>query len=107
MLTPKTAARPEDPNMSESQANDALEGFRNQQIVLDLASPYVVIGTLIGEDQRYLVLDDADMHDLRDSNTTRELYVLDVHRHGLGANRRRVLVSRSDVVGISRLDDVI
>ena len=47
------------------------------------------------------------MHDLRDSSTTRELYVLDIRRHGLGPNRRRVLISRTDVVGISLLDDVV
>jgi hypothetical protein len=86
---------------------DALAGYRSQVVVLDLASPYVVVGTLVDEDHRYLILDDADMHDLRDSNTTRELYVLDVRRHGLGPNRRRVLVNRADVVGVSRLDDVV
>ncbi len=93
--------------MSQSPAPDALAGYSGRIVVLDLASPYVVIGTLVAEDHRYLVLDDADMHDLRDSSTTRELYVLDTRRHGVGTNRRRVLVSRSDVVGVSLLDDVV
>jgi hypothetical protein len=93
--------------MSASSPADALAAYRGQIVVLDLASPYVVIGTLIDEDHRYVVLDDADVHDLRDSSTTRELYVLDVRRHGLGPNRRRVLINRSDVVGISLLDNVV
>lgn len=93
--------------MSKVTSNDALQALRDQVVVLDLASPYVVVGTLVGEDDRYLVLEDADMHDLRDSSTTRELYVIDVRRHGLGPNRRRVLVSRSDVVGVSLLEDVV
>jgi hypothetical protein len=76
-------------------------------VVIDLASPYVAIGTLADEDHRYLVLDDADMHDLRDSSTTRELYVIDTRRHGIGTNRRRVLVNRSEVVGVSLLEDVV
>ncbi|MBL8850338.1 MAG: hypothetical protein JNG89_11725 [Planctomycetaceae bacterium] len=90
-----------------SPSTDALKTLHGQVVVLDLASPFVVVGTLSGEDHRYLVLDDADMHDLRDSSTTRELYVLDTRRHGVGANRRRVLVNRSDIVGVSLLDDVV
>jgi hypothetical protein len=93
--------------MSATPPLDALNAYRNQVVVLDLASPYVVVGTLIDEDHRYVVLDDADMHDLRDSSTTRELYVLDIRRHGLGPNRRRVIISRTDIVGISLLDDVV
>jgi len=93
--------------MSAALPADALAAFRNQVVVLDLASPFVAIGTLADEDHRYLILEEADMHDLRDSSTTRELYVLDVRRHGLGPNRRRVIISRTDVVGISLLDEVV
>ena len=93
--------------MQPSPATDALAGYFGQIVVLDLASPYVVVGTLVAEDDRYLVLEDADMHDLRDSSTTRELYVLDTRRHGIGSNRRRVLVSRADVIGASLLEDVV
>jgi hypothetical protein len=93
--------------MSAALPTDALAAYRNQVVVLDLASPFVTVGTLVDEDHRYLILDEADMHDLRDSSTTRELYVLDIRRHGLGPNRRRVIISRTDVVGISLLDDVV
>jgi hypothetical protein len=93
--------------MPTALPTDALAACRDRVVVLDLASPYVVIGTFVGEDHRYLILDEADMHDLRDSSTTREVYVLDTHRHGLGPNRRRLLISRSDVVGVSLLDDVV
>jgi hypothetical protein len=93
--------------MSAAASTDALAAYRDQVVVLDLASPYVAIGTFVDEDHRYLVLDEADLHDMRDSSTTRELYVLDVCRHGLGPNRRRVIVSRSDVVSVSLLEDVV
>jgi len=78
-----------------------------QQVVLDLAAPFVAIGTLVGADARYLILEEADMHDLRDSSTTRELYVLDCRRHGVGVNRHRVLIPREQIVSISRLADVV
>ena len=93
--------------MTDSPPDDALQAFFGRQVVLDLASQYVSIGTLAGADHRYLILEEADVHDLRDSTTTRELYVLDCKRHGIGANRRRVLVRRDEVVSLSALDDVV
>ena len=88
-------------------AASALEAFCGCPVVLDLASPYVILGTYAGSDAQHYILEDADVHDLRDTTTTRDLYVLDAKRHGVSANRRRVLVRCEGVVGISRLDDVL
>ena len=79
----------------------------NRQVVLDASSPFVYAGTLVGEDERYLVLEEADVHDLRDTATTRELYVVQLKRLGINANRRRVLVRRDEVVSLAALDDVL
>lgn len=76
-------------------------------VVLDLASPYVYLGRLIQRQGDFLVLQDADAHDLRDTETTREKYVLACRGHGISANRRWVWVSLREVVGVSRLDDVM
>lgn len=92
---------------AESVSDDAvIDQLRGSVVVLDLATPYVCVGTLTGSDHRYLILEEADMHDLRDSSTTRELYVLDCKRHGVGANRHRIYVRREQVVSLSRLEDV-
>ena len=47
------------------------------------------------------------VHDLRDTKTTRELYVLDSRRYGIRSNRDRVLVRLDEVVSQSALTDVI
>jgi hypothetical protein len=78
-----------------------------QVVVLDLASPWVYVGRLAEEHAEYLVLEDADAHDLRDTSTSRDKYVLDCRQHGVTPNRRRVWINRRDLVGISRLDDVL
>ncbi len=78
-----------------------------QPVVLDVTSPYVYVGTLSEVDHKYLILTDADVHDLRDTTTTRELYVLDSKRHGLSVNRKRVYVNRHEIVSLSALSDVI
>ncbi|MCA8996137.1 MAG: hypothetical protein KDA80_04110 [Planctomycetaceae bacterium] len=86
--------------------NAMMSLFREEIVVLDMASPYVILGKLTGEDGSYFVLEEADVHDLRDSSTTREQYVLDSRRHGIGINRKRVFVAKADVVSLSALSDV-
>jgi hypothetical protein len=96
---------PESRTMSDSSA--ALEALIGCEVVLDLASPFVVLGRLAAADHRYLILADADVHDLRDTATTREIYVLKSRRHGISANRQRVLVRRDEIVSLSALEDVL
>ncbi|HEY1064978.1 MAG TPA: hypothetical protein VGE52_02670 [Pirellulales bacterium] len=81
--------------------------FLNRNVVLDMASTYVYVGRLVGERGGYLLLAEADAHDLRDSNTSREMYVLDCRRHGVRPNRQQVYVDLRHVVGVSALEDVV
>ncbi len=84
-----------------------LEEFIGQDVVIDLRSPYVCLGTLRRLDEHYLELGDADLHDLRDTDTNREYYVVSARRTGIKRNRKRLLLVRAEVVAISRLRDVI
>ena len=87
---------------------DALfQEYVGREVILDVSSPYVYVGTFKGCLPHCVVLEDADVHDLRDTSTTRELYVLDAKRHGVNHNRKRVLVRLDEIVSISALEDVI
>ena len=77
-----------------------------QRVVIDLKSTYVCLGSLAGLDEQFLDLRDADLHDLRDSAATREVYVHDSVRHGIRRNRSRVLLRRDEIVAITRFADV-
>lgn len=90
----------------ESDSASLLTGLLNQQVVIDLQSPYVCIGRLVGWDQAFLAVEDADLHDFRDSQATREIYVYDSARLGVRRNRARALVSRAEIVAVTRLADV-
>lgn len=90
--------------MASDQALDALVG---REVVLDVSSQYVYVGKLAGVDAKYIVLEQADVHDLRDTTTTRENYIVDSRRLGVRTNRERVLVRLEEIVSISALDDVI
>ena len=84
-----------------------LDEFVGQKVVIDLRSTYVCLGTLVRVDDSCLELRNADLHDLRDTDTTREKYVAASKATGIKRNRKRVLVVRGDVVAIARLDDVV
>ena len=84
-----------------------MDEFLDQKVVLDFRSEFVCLGTLRKVDEHFLELRNADMHDLRDTETSRENYVAASVATGIKRNRKRLLVSRADVVAISRLDDVV
>lgn len=84
-----------------------IEEFLNRRVVIDLRGEFVCLGTLQSIDEHFLDLRNADMHDLRDSDSTRENYVAASLATGIKRNRRRVLVVRAEIVAISLLDDVV
>ena len=84
-----------------------LEEYRDQKVVVDLSSTFVCLGKLTRFDEHFLELKNADMHDLRDTETTRENYVAASVSTGIKRNRKRVLIRRDQMVAISLLDDVV
>jgi hypothetical protein len=78
-----------------------------EMVVLDTNSPYIILGRLEREVVNWLVLTEVDVHDLRDTPTTREKYILDSRVHGIRANRKQAWVRLQEVVAVSRLSDVI
>ena len=52
-----------------------LQEYVGQAVVIDLRSPFVCLGTLKSVDETWLELRNADLHDLRDTQTSRENYV--------------------------------
>jgi hypothetical protein len=84
-----------------------LNDLIGEVVVVDLSPPYVCLGTLVGCDRLWLELRDADLHDFRDNPATREIYVYDSKRLGIRRNRGRIMVSRADVVAVTRFDDIL
>jgi hypothetical protein len=84
-----------------------MEELLSHKVVVDLKSTFVCLGTLQQMDDQFLELRNADLHDLRDTETTRELYVADSKATGIKRNRKRLWVVRADIVAIGRLDDVV
>lgn len=88
-----------------SAAEDCLERMIGEMVIVDMESPYVCLGRLEQVHERYIVVADADLHDMRDSDTTRENYIAESIATGIKRNRRRVVILRNQVVAIARLED--
>ncbi len=84
-----------------------LEEFLDQKVVIDCRSEFVCLGTLRKVGDHFLELRNADLHDLRDTDTSRENYVAASVATGIKRNRKRLLLSRAEVVAIAKLDDVV
>jgi hypothetical protein len=84
-----------------------LDEFKGQKVVIDLRSTFVCLGTLSQFDEHFLELKNADLHDLRDTQSTREIYVAESVATGIKRNRKRVLISRPEIVAVSLLEDVV
>ena len=82
-----------------------LEEYRDQKVVVDLSSTFVCLGKLTRFDEHFLELKYADVHDLRDTDTTREIYIADSVATGIKRIRKRVLSRRDQLVAISLLVD--
>jgi hypothetical protein len=84
-----------------------LEELLGEKVVVDLRSPFVCLGVLHRIDEHHLELRHADLHDLRDTDTNREVYVAESVSTGIKRNRKRVLLVRAEVVAVARLEDVV
>ena len=84
-----------------------LEEMIGQKVVVDLRSQFVCLGTLVRVDEHCVEMRNADLHDLRDTDTTRENYVAASCATGIKRNRKRLLLVRADMVAVSRLEDVV
>jgi small nuclear ribonucleoprotein (snRNP)-like protein len=86
---------------------EELQQFLKKKILLDTRSSWVYIGTLEAITSHCAVLAEVDVHDSRDSHTTKEVYALESKVTGIKANRQKVYVNLEYVISFSALDDVI
>jgi hypothetical protein len=76
-------------------------------VVLDTRGPLLYIGTLTATGPCFYTLTDADVHDLSDSSTSKEVYIMEAAKHGVRKNRESVFVRRHEIVSLSSLESVV
>lgn len=88
-------------------SSDWLEQFSDQKVAVDLDSGHLLIGHLLSFDLNHLLFIEADLHDCKNANSSKEIYLLEAGRYGINVNRRKVAVPRSRMLAISRLEDTV
>ncbi len=85
---------------------DLLQRFVGKQVVADLGENYLIVGTLDHFSNEHVSFADADLHDHREGNSTKEIYILETVKFGVRVNRQRVDIPRRQLVAISLLSDI-
>jgi hypothetical protein len=83
------------------------QSLAGQDVVIDTDSSYVFVGKLESATDRFVSLSNVDVHDMRDSHVTKEVYTLDTLKHGIRHNRKLTHIRLERIVCVSRLDDVV
>jgi hypothetical protein len=78
-----------------------------QLVVVDTDSPIIYLGRLQEIADEFYILEEADVHNLGDTPTTRDKYILDSRQLGIRVNRRRTQIRKCRVVGLSSFEDVL
>ncbi len=89
-----------------ASSETALESLLNQEVVVDVTGPFLYIGILQDFDQASISLVDADVHNLRDTNTGTEQYLIETKKHGIRVNRHKVVVMKRVIMSVSPLEAV-
>ncbi|HVR85618.1 MAG TPA: hypothetical protein VMU54_14975 [Planctomycetota bacterium] len=83
------------------------ETLLGKVVVVDTDSRFVYLGLLDRVEIEFLVMKDVDVHDRRESPSTKEQYVMDSKKFGVKPNRKEVNVRKTQVVSVSKLDDIV
>jgi hypothetical protein len=86
--------------------NHWLQPYIGKAVVADLDEFYLVIGTLSAVGTDHLEFRDADLHDHREANSTKEVYALESRKIGIRVNRTQVAVPLRRLVAISLLEEI-
>lgn len=83
------------------------EGLVGQDVVIDTDSSFIYVGRLEGVDRDFVAMSTVDVHDMKDSKATKEVYAMEAVKYGVRANRKLTYVARRRVLSVSLLEDVV
>jgi hypothetical protein len=85
---------------------DWLEPYVGAVVICDLDEFFLVIGRLEAVGADHLTFTEADLHDHREANSTKDVYAIESRTIGVRVNRHRLCIPRARLVAISRLDEI-
>ena len=92
--------------MNDQASQDWLDAYLDQLVCADLKDGFVIYGTLESHDALSVMFRDADFHDPREANCSKEVYAIETKQIGVRANRKQCRVPKSNLIAISLLSDL-
>ena len=83
-----------------------MKKFLGKEVVVDTDTRWLYVGTLKKIGKTFLTLQDVDAHDLTETSSTRDEHLANIKNNGLIVNRKKVVVNREKLVGLSLLENV-
>ena len=87
--------------------SDFLDQYLDQIVVCDLRESYLIVGRLSAYSAGHLHFTAADLHDHREANSTKDVYLIETKRYGIRQNRAKVDIPRDMLIAICRLEDIV
>ena len=84
----------------------SIEYFLDKIVVVDTDTHWLYVGTLKKIEKEFLILENVDAHNMTESRSTRDEYLVAMKTNGLVINRKQVAVMRGKVVGLSLFGDI-
>ena len=78
-----------------------------EDVVIDTDCSMTYIGRLVEWGEFFVTLADADVHDIAQGTSTKDMYAIEARKHGVQRNRRETIIRKARVISLSLLDDVI
>jgi len=81
--------------------------FLSKQIVVDVSGNFIYLGTLSKVQESWIELENVDIHDMLDSSSNKEAYIISAKITGIRANRRNISIDKDKIISISLFSDII
>ena len=85
---------------------DWLESYVDHIVCADLKDGFVIYGTVDSYDAHAITFRDADFHDPREANSSKEVYAIETQSIGVRVNRKRCQVARNNVIAVCLLSEL-
>ena len=82
------------------------DDYIHQKIVVDASGSFIYLGTLKAVHRDFIELENADVHDIHDSNSTKENYLRNALITGIRPNRKSCRIDKNKIISITLFSEI-
>ena len=82
------------------------DDYLHQAVVVDALGSFVYLGTLRAVYPEFIELENADVHDIHDSPSTKEHYLRNALVTGIRPNRKSCRIDKNKIISITLFSEI-